>query len=136
MLMEMVKIGVIDKGGNIWLVLFDEDVVGCFLLIEWVKKINFLIYYDEIGNLILRCVGFLMMVLFIVMGSYLDIQFKGGCFDGIYGVLLGMEVLQCLMEEGIYIYYFLEVVVWINEEGVCFILVMMGFVVFIVFLLK
>ena len=87
MLMEMAKIGATDKGGNTRLALSDEDVAGRSLLIEWAKKINLSIHYDEIGNLILRRAGLSATALPIVMGSHLDTQPKGGRFDGIYGVL-------------------------------------------------
>lgn len=43
MLMEMAKIGATDKGGNTRLALTDEDVAGRALLIEWAKKLIFLV---------------------------------------------------------------------------------------------
>ena len=60
------------------------------------------------------------------MGSHLDTQPKGGRFDGIYGVLAGMEVLQRLAEEKISTEHPLELVVWMNEEGARFTPAMMG----------
>ncbi|MEN3967834.1 Zn-dependent hydrolase [Acinetobacter sp. BWR-L5] len=126
MLMEMAKIGATDKGGNTRLALSDEDVAGRSLLIGWAKKINLSIHYDEIGNLILRREGLSTTALPIVMGSHLDTQPKGGRFDGIYGVLAGMEVLQRLAEEDVVTHHPLEVVVWTNEEGARFTPAMMG----------
>lgn len=126
MLMEMAKIGATDKGGNTRLALSDEDVAGRSLLIGWAKKINLSINYDEIGNLILRREGLSTTALPIVMGSHLDTQPKGGRFDGIYGVLAGMEVLQRLAEEDVVTHHPLEVVVWTNEEGARFTPAMMG----------
>ncbi|MDD0802901.1 MULTISPECIES: Zn-dependent hydrolase [Acinetobacter] len=130
MLMEMAKIGATDKGGNTRLALSDEDVAGRSLLIDWAKRINLSIDYDEIGNLILRREGLSTTALPIVMGSHLDTQPKGGRFDGIYGVLSGLEVLQRLAEEDITTYHPLEVVVWTNEEGARFTPAMMGSAVF------
>lgn len=130
MLMEMAKIGATDKGGNTRLALTDEDVAGRALLIEWAKKINLSCHYDEIGNLILRRSGRNETALPIVMGSHLDTQPKGGRFDGIYGVLAGMEVLQRLAEENVTTYHPLELIVWMNEEGARFTPAMMGSAVF------
>lgn len=126
MLMEMAKIGATDQGGNTRLALSDEDIAGRALLLEWAEKINLSVHYDEVGNLILRHAGRNESALPIVMGSHLDTQPKGGRFDGIYGVLAGMEVLQRLAEEKISTEHPLELVVWMNEEGARFTPAMMG----------
>ena len=126
MLMEMAKIGATDKGGNTRLALSDEDIAGRALLLGWADKIDLSVHYDEVGNLILRRSGLNDTALPIVMGSHLDTQPKGGRFDGIYGVLAGMEVLQRLAEEKITTTHPLELVVWMNEEGARFTPAMMG----------
>ena len=56
----------------------------------------------------------------MITGSHLDTQPSGGKFDGIYGVLGGLEVLHTLHENNITTLHPLEVVVWTNEEGVRF----------------
>jgi len=126
MLMDMAKIGATTKGGNTRLALTDEDISGRALLLEWAKQINLSIHYDEVGNLILRRAGQNQTALPIAMGSHLDTQPKGGRFDGIYGVLAGMEVLQRLEEQNIVTAHPLELVVWMNEEGARFTPAMMG----------
>ena len=126
MLMDMAKIGATTKGGNTRLALTDEDISGRALLLEWAKQINLSIHYDEVGNLILRRSGQNQTSLPIAMGSHLDTQPKGGRFDGIYGVLAGMEVLQRLEELNIVTDHPLELVVWMNEEGARFTPAMMG----------
>lgn len=126
MLMEMAKIGATDQGGNTRLALSDEDIAGRALLLEWADRIDLSVHYDEVGNLILRRSGQNDTALPIVMGSHLDTQPKGGRFDGIYGVLAGMEVLQRLAEEKITTTHPLELVVWMNEEGARFTPAMMG----------
>lgn len=55
----------------------------------------------------------------------------GGCFDGIYGVFGGFEVICSFNDYGIEIEYFVEVVIWINEEGLCFVFVMVVLGVFV-----
>ncbi|OEC89769.1 Zn-dependent hydrolase [Acinetobacter sp. YK3] len=136
MLMDMAKIGATTKGGNTRLALTDEDISGRALLLEWAKQINLSIHYDEVGNLILRRSGQNQTALPIAMGSHLDTQPKGGRFDGIYGVLAGMEVLQRLEEQNIVTDHPLELVVWMNEEGARFTPAMMGSAAFAGVLLK
>ncbi len=51
------------------------------------------------------------------MGSHLDTQPKGGRFDGILGVLAGLEVFRTLEDQGIVTERPLALVVWTNEEG-------------------
>ncbi|CAH2350054.1 hypothetical protein CLIB1423_01S01376 [[Candida] railenensis] len=54
------------------------------------------------------------------IGSHLDTQPTGGRYDGIYGVLSGLEVLRTLKENGIVPNYPIAVVDWTNEEGARF----------------
>ena len=128
-LMEMAKIGATEKGGNTRLALTDLDVAGRQLLIQWAKEIDLSIYYDAVGNLFLRREG-TAAVDPIVMGSHLDTQPKGGRFDGIYGVLSGLEVIRCLHEQKLQTHHPIELVVWMNEEGARFTPAMMGSAVF------
>jgi N-carbamoyl-L-amino-acid hydrolase len=63
-------------------------------------------------------------------GSHADSQPSGGRFDGIYGVLAGLEAIQAIQESGVAIGRPLEVVVWSNEEGSRFAPGAMGSMVF------
>jgi len=50
-------------------------------------------------------------------GSHMDSQPRGGRFDGIYGVLAGLEALQAMDEAGVKTRRPIELVAWTNEEG-------------------
>jgi N-carbamoyl-L-amino-acid hydrolase len=50
-------------------------------------------------------------------GSHMDSQPRGGRFDGIYGVLAGLEALQAIDEAGVKTRRPIELVAWTNEEG-------------------
>ena len=63
-------------------------------------------------------------------GSHLDTQPHGGKFDGVYGVLAGLEVIRTLNDAGIETEAPLEVVNWTNEEGTRFAPAMMASGVF------
>src|SRR3546814_9472395 len=49
--------------------------------------------------------------------SHLDTQPTGGKFDGVFGVLAGLEVIRTLNDNGIETAAPIEVAVWTNEEG-------------------
>ena len=53
----------------------------------------------------------------VVTGSHLDTQPTGGKFDGVYGVLAGLEVIRTLNDLGYETDAPIEVSVWTNEEG-------------------
>lgn len=129
-LMDMAKIGATEKGGNTRLALSPEDSQGRAQLIEWGKSIGLVHRYDAIGNLFLCREGRRADLPPIMMGSHLDTQPKGGRFDGIYGVLSGLEVLQSLHDAGQYTEHPIELAVWCNEEGARFTPAMLGSAVF------
>lgn len=53
----------------------------------------------------------------IVMGSHCDSVKNGGNYDGILGVLTGMEVLETVVKENIPHKHPLTAMIWTNEEG-------------------
>jgi N-carbamoyl-L-amino-acid hydrolase len=56
----------------------------------------------------------------VLVGSHLDTQPTGGRYDGVLGVLGGLEVIRSLNDLGIRTKYPIEVVNWTNEEGTRF----------------
>ena len=56
----------------------------------------------------------------IGIGSHLDTQPNGGRYDGILGVLLGLEVLRTLKDNNYTPNYPIAVIDWTNEEGARF----------------
>ena len=65
-----------------------------------------------------------------MIGSHLDSQPTGGEYDGAYGVLAGLEIIETLNEAQIVTTAPLEVVSWTNEEGARFAPAMVGSGVF------
>jgi N-carbamoyl-L-amino-acid hydrolase len=78
------------------------------------------------GNIFARRAGRDNTLPPVITGSHLDTQPTGGKFDGVYGVLAGLEVLRTLEDAGLETEAALEVVVWTNEEGARFAPAMMG----------
>ena len=129
-LMTMAKVGATERGGNCRLALSQEDLAGRELFMNWCREAGMDIAFDAIGNLFARRKGLHDSLAPIVMGSHLDTQPKGGRFDGIYGVLSGLEVVRSLNDLGITTRHPLEIAVWTNEEGARFTPAMFGSAVF------
>ena len=81
---------------------------------------------DAIGNMLALFPGRDAALPPIAMGSHLDTQPLSGRFDGILGVLAGLEVLRALKEAGCLLQRPLAVVNWTNEEGARFSPAMLG----------
>lgn len=125
-LMEMAEIGGTDKGGCNRQALTQLDKQGRDLFVSWCRELGCVVLVDEIGNIFARRPGSNADLPAVITGSHLDTQPTGGKFDGVYGVLAGLEVLRRLEEENIQTYHPIEVVVWTNEEGARFAPACMG----------
>jgi len=106
-----------EKGGNCRLALSDLDKQGRELFIAWATAAGCSIGVDTMGNIFARRPGRNDALPPIVTGSHLDTQPTGGRFDGVYGVLAGLEVVRALNDAGFETEAPVEVVVWTNEEG-------------------
>jgi N-carbamoyl-L-amino-acid hydrolase len=116
-LMEMAKIGATEKGGCCRLALTDLDKQGRDLFVQWCKQAGCTIKIDKMGNIFARREGTDSSLPAVLTGSHLDTQPTGGRFDGVYGVLTGLEVIRCLNDMDIQTHHSIEACVWTNEEG-------------------
>jgi len=130
-LMETAKFGATPKGGICRLTLTDLDRQ----VREWFRQrceaLGCTVTVDEVGNMFARRPGKNDKLAPIAMGSHLDTQPTGGKFDGVYGVLAGLEVVRTLNDLGYETEAPLEIVAWTNEEGSRFQPVMMGSAVYV-----
>ncbi|MDQ1079781.1 M20 family metallo-hydrolase [Pseudoroseomonas cervicalis] len=121
-LMEMAELGAIpgptpeDRGVN-RPCLSALDRVARRKLIGWATELGLTVATDELGNLFLRHEGSDPGAAPVLTGSHMDSQPNGGRFDGIWGVLAGLEAVQAIREAGITTRHPIEVVAWTNEEG-------------------
>ncbi|RRV10250.1 Zn-dependent hydrolase [Pseudomonas sp. v388] len=129
-LMDMAEVGATARGGSCRLALGEEDKAGRQLFAGWCREAGLTLSVDAIGNLFARRAGTQANAAPVMMGSHLDTQPEGGRFDGVYGVLAGLEVLRRLDDLGIKTRKPLEVAVWTNEEGARFTPAMLGSAVF------
>lgn len=119
-IMASAEIGRGPKGGLRRLTLTDDDRRMRDLLRRWAGECGLGVTIDKLGNMFLRRPGSEPELPPVVIGSHLDTQAAGGRFDGILGVLAGLEVLRTLDAAGLRTRRSIEVVNWTNEEGARF----------------
>lgn len=128
-LMSLAEISPIDGGGNCRLALTDDDRDGRDLVVSWMRDLNMDVSIDAVGNIIaLWNVGTGAPVM---TGSHIDTVRTGGKFDGNYGVLAGLEVIETCQQHGIVPSRPLAVAVFTDEEGARFAPDMLGSLVYV-----
>ena len=125
-LMDMAAVGATAQGGVCRLALSDTDKRGRDLFVNWCQEAGCSIRIDAMGNIFARMAGQNNDHDPILIGSHLDSQPTGGKFDGVYGVLAGLEVIETLRDHQIVPEIPIEIVSWTNEEGARFAPAMIG----------
>jgi N-carbamoyl-L-amino-acid hydrolase len=116
---EFNRIGALPGGGNCRLALSDEDRAGRKLLVQWMRELGLAVSIDAIGNIIGVRAG-REATAPVMFGSHVDTVGTGGRYDGLYGVLAGLEACESLNDAGIVTPRPLALVAFTNEEGVRF----------------
>ncbi len=116
-IMEIAKIGATEKGGSRRLALTDLDREARDVFVAWCEAAGCTVSVDRMGNIFARRPGSDPTAAAVVTGSHLDTQPTGGRFDGVYGVLAGLEVVRTLNDLDYQTERPIDVVVWTNEEG-------------------
>ncbi|PZV39868.1 Zn-dependent hydrolase [Mesorhizobium kowhaii] len=129
-IMEMAKIGPGIAGGNNRQTVTDEDGEGRHLFKRWCDAAGLEMGVDEMGTMFARREGTDPDALPVYVGSHLDTQPTGGKYDGVLGVLGGLEVVRSLNDLGIKTKHPIVVTNWTNEEGARFAPAMMASGVF------
>ena len=119
-IMEMAKIGPGIAGGNNRQTLTDDDAKGRELFKSWCEKENLVMGTDKMGTMFARREGTDPNALPVYVGSHLDTQPTGGKYDGVLGVLGGLEIIRTLNELDIRTKHPIVVVNFTNEEGTRF----------------
>jgi hydantoinase/carbamoylase family amidase len=125
-LMRSGEIGTVREIGLCRLALTDADKAMRDLFIDWCRDAGLAVTVDGVGNIFARRSGADDTLPPVMVGSHLDSQITGGKFDGILGVLAGLEIVRTFNEQGIDTKRPLEIVSWTNEEGTRFPPPMMG----------
>jgi N-carbamoyl-L-amino-acid hydrolase len=127
---EFNRIGALAGGGNCRLALTDEDRAGRDLLVQWMRELGLAVTIDAMGNIVGLRAG-RENVAPVMFGSHVDTVATGGRYDGLYGVLAGLEACEALDDIGIVTRRPLALVAFTNEEGSRFPPYAMGSLVYV-----
>lgn len=125
----LAEISPIGGGGNCRLALTDEDRDGRDLVVSWMRSLDLEVTIDVVGNIIgVWNVGSGAPVM---SGSHIDTVRTGGRFDGCYGVLAALEVIESCKDANISPPRPLAVGIFTDEEGSRFAPDMLGSLVYV-----
>ncbi len=119
-LMAMAKIGPGIAGGNNRQTLTDEDAEGRALFQSWCEAAGMTMGLDTMGNMFATRDGQDPSALPVYVGSHLDTQPTGGKYDGVLGVLAGLELVRSMNDLDVKTKHPIVVTNWTNEEGTRF----------------
>ncbi|AJY75404.1 Zn-dependent hydrolase [Paenibacillus beijingensis] len=108
-----------DKNGVTRLALSKEDILVRDYFSSCCKELGMTIKVDDLGNIYATLAGTSDKPP-IVIGSHMDSVKKGGRFDGVLGVISGLEVVRTLVDNGIKPDIPVTVMNFTNEEGARF----------------
>lgn len=123
---DVSQFGATPAGGLHRLAASIEDGQARDYVVAAAQDIGCSVRIDAVGNTFFRRSGTDENAKAILVGSHLDSQPLGGKYDGIYGVMAGLELLRALHESSTLTVHPIEVAVWTNEEGARFSPAMMG----------
>mgnify|MGYP001027100754 FL=1 len=118
-LKEMSMIGRNENGGISRLALTEEDGRARLLFKRWCEELGMDVRLDDLGNMYARYEG-VNDEPPVLIGSHLDTVENGGAYDGVYGLLAGLEAVRALAESGKRLTRPIELVNFTNEEGARF----------------
>jgi beta-ureidopropionase / N-carbamoyl-L-amino-acid hydrolase len=129
---ELGAIGRDDDGKLVRLAASDADRVGRDTLVSWLVGAGLDVVIDRIGNLfgIWTAAGTADQQP-VLVGSHIDTVIDAGIYDGCYGVLSGLEVIETLKDAGFKPSRPIAVAAFTNEEGVRYAPDMLGSLVFV-----
>jgi len=128
---ELARIGAIEgTEGCCRLALTPQDGAGRDLVVAWMRDLGMDVAVDGIGNIVAMLAGSEGGAP-VMTGSHIDTVATGGRYDGILGVLAGLEVVESVLDAGLTTRRPLAVGVFTDEEGSRFAPDMLGSLVYV-----
>ena len=112
---ELATIGGLANGGVCRLAFSAEDLLGRQQVSTWMQDAGMTVRVDAAGNIIGRYAGWSDRAA-IATGSHIDTVPVGGRYDGVLGVLAGIELVQTLQDQSLRLQHPIEVIVFSDEE--------------------
>ncbi len=126
----LAEIGDTSDGGCARLALTDADRDGRDLVVTWMRDLGLRVDIDEVGNIVGTWPA-LNEDPAVMTGSHIDTVATGGKYDGTFGVLAGLEVVEAIVTAGIETARPIAVGVFTDEEGSRFAPDMLGSLVYV-----
>jgi N-carbamoyl-L-amino-acid hydrolase len=128
---ELGEIGRDGESRLVRLAASDSEKHGRDRLVAWLQEVGLALAVDRIGNIfgIWTPEGAADSAP-LMLGSHIDTVINAGIYDGCYGVLAGLEVIETLKAEGFQPARPIVVAAFTNEEGVRYAPDMMGSLVY------
>lgn len=117
--------------GSCRLALTDADRDGRDLVVGWMHDLGLEVAVDRIGNVTATLPGRDRSLAAVMTGSHIDTVRTGGRFDGVLGVLAGLEVIETLIAAGIETERDVTAAFFTDEEGSRFAPDMLGSLVYV-----
>jgi beta-ureidopropionase / N-carbamoyl-L-amino-acid hydrolase len=114
---RLARIGKLPNGDICRLAFTPEDLQARYLVQQWMVEAGMTVRTDAAGNLIGRYAGTVASAAALATGSHIDTVPSGGCYDGVLGVLAGIEVVRTLRDHDQRLQHPVEVIVFTDEES-------------------
>jgi len=130
-LRELGQIGRDGDGRLIRLAGSDADKAGRDAFVSWLREADLVVAVDRVGNIFgIWSDGANADAAPVLLGSHIDTVINAGIYDGCYGVLSGLEVIETLKAARYAPARPIAVAAFTNEEGVRYAPDMMGSLVY------
>lgn len=114
---ELAEFGKNEKGENYRVAYSQGDIEGRAYFMDLMRKAGLEVHIDYAGNIIGKRAGKDPSKKPIAFGSHIDMVPNGGNYDGAYGSITALEIIEVLNEYKIITDHPLEVIIFQNEEG-------------------
>jgi beta-ureidopropionase / N-carbamoyl-L-amino-acid hydrolase len=114
---ELAKYGRNEKGEGQRVAYSQGDIEGRAYFMDLMRKAGLAVRIDFAGNIIGRREGKDPSKKPIAFGSHIDMVPNGGNYDGAYGAITALEIIEVLNENKIITDHPLEVIIFQNEEA-------------------
>lgn len=103
-----------------------EHLRANHLVASWMEQVGMTTWQDAVGNICGRYEGANEGAQAVLLGSHLDTVRNAGRYDGMLGVLSGLEVVAYLYQNAIQLEQAIEIVGFGDEEGTRFGVTLLG----------
>lgn len=114
---RLAKVGRQPNGDICRLAFTQEDLQARYLVQQWMMEAGMTVRTDAAGNLIGTYAGLMEGAPALATGSHIDTVPSGGAYDGVLGVLAGIEMVKTLQDGQVRLKHPIEVIVFTDEES-------------------